>query len=39
MVLMRVKLGAGLHERWPKMLIGELENNFKSPGDIVGKLA
>jgi hypothetical protein len=30
---------AGAHERWPKALKGELENNSRNPRDLVGKLA
>jgi hypothetical protein len=32
-------MGAELCERWPKALKGELENNSRKPGYLVGKLA
>jgi hypothetical protein len=39
MVLVMARQEAGPHERWPKMLKGELENNSRKPWDLVGKLA
>jgi hypothetical protein len=31
MVLVMARRKAGPHERWPKMLKGELENNSRNP--------
>jgi hypothetical protein len=39
MVLMMARCKAGSHERWPKTLKGELENNSWKPRDLIGKLA
>jgi hypothetical protein len=39
MVLVMVMREAGPHKRQPTMLKGELENNFRKPRNIVGKLA
>jgi hypothetical protein len=39
MVLMMAKREAGPHERHPKMLKGELENNSGKPRDLIRKLA
>jgi hypothetical protein len=37
MVLVMARWEAGPHERWLKMLKGELENNSRKPRDLVGK--
>jgi hypothetical protein len=39
MVLVMARWEAGPHERWLKMLKGELENNSRKPRDLVGKQA
>ncbi len=36
MVLVMIRWEAGPHERWSKMLKGELENNSRKPRDLVG---
>jgi hypothetical protein len=38
MVLMMARLEAGPHERWPKALKGDLENNSRETRDLVRKL-
>jgi hypothetical protein len=35
MVLMMARWETGPCERWPKMLKGELENNFRKPGTML----
>jgi hypothetical protein len=39
MVLVMARLEAGPHERWPRVLKRELENNSRDPRDLVRKLA
>jgi hypothetical protein len=39
MVLIMVRREAEPHERPPKTLKGEVENNSRNPRDLVGKLA
>jgi hypothetical protein len=39
MILLIARREAGPHERWPKMLKGELESNFRNSKDLVKKLA
>jgi hypothetical protein len=39
MVLGIIRQEAGPHERRPKTLNGELENNSRNPNDLVRKLA
>jgi hypothetical protein len=39
MVLLMARREAGPHERWPKALKGELENNSRKPRDLIGKMA
>ncbi len=38
MVLVMARWDAGPHERQPKAIKGELENNSRKPRDLVGKL-
>ncbi len=37
--LVMAKQEAGPHERWPRMLKGDMENNSTKPRDLVAKLA
>jgi hypothetical protein len=37
-VLVMVKQEAEPHERWPRMLKGDMENNSTKPSDLVAKL-
>jgi hypothetical protein len=39
MVLVMARCKAGPHERWPKILKGELEIKSRKPKDLVGKPA
>jgi hypothetical protein len=39
MVLMMAGGAAGLCERWPRMLKGEMENNSINPRNLIGKQA
>jgi hypothetical protein len=39
MVLVMTRQEAGPRKRWSKMIMGELENNYKELRDLVGKLA
>jgi hypothetical protein len=39
MALVVARQETGSHERWPKVLKGELENNIRKPMDLVRKLA